>query len=797
MSKKKAGIEIPTVTAQSQTIDTASYLRITVLWGICLLIVFTPFFRGLFFPVEQQKALLLVIILFWVTCLWKWLNSNGQIFSHPVDYFLLALPVVYVLSSINPANTGLAIDEVVKALLYFFVYWIITNIVITEKDTLRVLKVICLAGMLASLAGLGVATELIKIKDGFLNARIYSTFQYPNALASYLMVSFFISFYLWLRKDDYSLADIIGLHKKGLPGFLLVNLHGYIYISLAYIIMLSFIGAKSNGVFLVFALLMPVLLWGVPRDSRSPAIFYLLASFIVAIPCGLMFVRNSAAGKYALAWLWVLSGFVLALLMQYFFNYLNNKNSFNNVKKYKVYLFTAVAVMAALLAAYAIHYIDSHSRAVAAIVEEFRVRNALERMYFYKDAIKMISERPLLGWGGGGWQEAYKMFQGYMYNSTQVHSYYFQLAVETGITGILVIIMIWSGFLYSTIRVLKEARDQPEIRFMAWTVCISALALGLHASIDFDLSLSALAIVLWIMWALMRNLSFAETNAKINKISKQKKKPTNMFICVSIFSIVLMFGTTCLVNASTAAKNVAMRVNSGDLPGLVTLMESAVKNNPWNSEYKANLSSLYMRQGKLDQAINQMEMAVAIGKYNAVLYAVLSDLYMRANTLQKSVAMAERAVQLAPFQTPWYDQLSRFSFYTGLNLKLQGKSNEADEYLKKAAEVNGMIEKQASKMGPLEKRLLRDAPMLAPTPVTLLYSGAVYCIAGEFNKAEPILLAVTGDDRAKTEALMWLSYLYQREGKQAESVRMVTQAKAINPDAEKQYAYIQQVNNFK
>lgn len=71
-----------------------------------------------------------------------------------------------------------------------------------EKGAVRLLNIIALGGCLAGVAGLFTATGLISIKDGFVGGRIYSTFQYPNALASFLAVAFIVTLYLLLAHEE-------------------------------------------------------------------------------------------------------------------------------------------------------------------------------------------------------------------------------------------------------------------------------------------------------------------------------------------------------------------------------------------------------------------------------------------------------------------------------------------------------------------------------------------------------------------------------------------------------------------
>ncbi|MDI9447665.1 MAG: glycosyltransferase [Bacillota bacterium] len=162
--------------------------------------------------------------------------------------------------------------------------------------------------------------------------------------------------------------------------------------------------------------------------------------------------------------------------------------------------------------------VGSHGEAVKALAEEIRLRNATERLYFYQDAIKMFKERPILGWGGGDWEEAYRAYQSYLYYSNQVHSHYFQIMVEAGLVGLVAILGIWFSFLLLTHRLYHGAKEDAGKRLLIWTITAASVAVGFHAAIDFNLSLSALAIVLWTLFGLARGIGgYPEPKADVKK----------------------------------------------------------------------------------------------------------------------------------------------------------------------------------------------------------------------------------------------------------------------------------------
>ncbi|MFA4885783.1 MAG: polymerase, partial [Desulfotomaculaceae bacterium] len=168
-------------------------------WGLAILLFFPPYFRGLFFAAEQEKALLFAALVFWVVFTWCWLQGDYKFLATPLDCFVLALPVVYVFSSFVAVNKGLAVEEVVKNTLYFLTFWSVARIVRRQRDAESILKVIYISAVGVAMTGLATTTGLIDIIDGFKKGRIFSTYQYPNALASLLGGVAFMGTYLWHR----------------------------------------------------------------------------------------------------------------------------------------------------------------------------------------------------------------------------------------------------------------------------------------------------------------------------------------------------------------------------------------------------------------------------------------------------------------------------------------------------------------------------------------------------------------------------------------------------------------------
>ena len=187
-------------TVPAQTVPATSRTFYTqIFWGLMMLLFLAPYFRGLYFAPDQEVALVIAGLLFLGAGFCRWTQQEHRFLSSPLDWAVLALPAVYLASAFQAANYGLAVDGVVKTTLYFLVFWLVSRLVLSETHAATLLRVVWTAAAGVALAGLATATGIITIKDGFLDGRIYSTFQYPNALASFLAAAMFFGIYLWLR----------------------------------------------------------------------------------------------------------------------------------------------------------------------------------------------------------------------------------------------------------------------------------------------------------------------------------------------------------------------------------------------------------------------------------------------------------------------------------------------------------------------------------------------------------------------------------------------------------------------
>ncbi|HHX51696.1 MAG TPA: tetratricopeptide repeat protein [Clostridia bacterium] len=275
---------------------------------LSLLLFCPPYFRGLFFPVEQMVALQVALLAFFITWIWKVKKNDLAFLEHPMDYLALALVLAYLIAIIGAANYRLAVQGFLKASLYFLIFWLAARLGRQGKWGQTLCGVVYVTGLGVAGAGLLAALQVIDIKDGFVGDRIFSTLQYPNALAVFLLAISFLGFYFWATSNTW---------------------RQYLFATGNYLLLLTFLGTNSRGAFLIAPLVMLLFVLGLPREHRPWVIYSLLFTGGAVLVGSLRFIPSIVIQDLNRAWLFLGLGLLVALagqsLIALFRHYLGEK----------------------------------------------------------------------------------------------------------------------------------------------------------------------------------------------------------------------------------------------------------------------------------------------------------------------------------------------------------------------------------------------------------------------------------------------------------------------------------------
>lgn len=716
-------------------------------WGLAVLLFLPPFFRGLFFAPEQRIALIFAVLIFWLVWMWKWVCKDSSFLTHPLDYFMLALPVVYIISAFNAVNYGLSIDEIVKVILYFIVYWIVVQLIRSRKDAEMLLYVIYVAAVGIALAGLMTATGLINIEDGMMNGRLASYLQYPNALASYMAAVLLLGVYLWWRNTHLPGENVVQNKKLRFSTYI-----SFLIAAGNCLLTAVFIGAKSNGGFIVFSLAVLLLLAFLPGISRIYAFFHLAMIAVSSLGSMYLFLLNIKSQQYTKAWLFILAGVLLAAGLQWVFS-----RYLSEILKRKISLRMLLMGGALVLTLMALTLSLAGSDMITSLSGKFKVQSFMHRVYFVEDAFNMIKERPLLGWGGGGWQEAYQFFQSYSYTSRQVHSHYLQVAVETGITGLLAMVGIWAAYLFTAYRSYRTSQNYNDRIFIAF-LAVSILVFGIHAAADFDLSLSALSLVLYTLMAMLRVMDngFAGDNVKPGT---KKRTAIATFITAPATGLIIVLLAGCLIAGYNSTIDASAYLGQKDLKKAIAALERATAYDPFRAEYHAKLAELYSYAGQDDKSANEMSAVLARSKYNPDIRIGLSKVVLQQGKFSESVYYAEEAIKMAPWHIPYYEFAGNVYIYAGLEEMKNNRSQVTEHYFLSAAKLPERIENKGKSLDPSRQAY----NYFTVTPKVAVAAGIADLNVGNIQEAHKYLTIAAGNEETMDEANTWLKKLSERE----------------------------------
>lgn len=754
--------------------------------GLAVLLFFPPYFRGLFFAAEQEKALLFAALVFWLVFVWRWLQGDHKFLATPLDYFALALPVAYVFSSFVAVNKGLAVEEVVNNILYFLTFWSVSRVVRHQRDAESILKVIYISAVGVAMTGLASATGIIDIKDGFKNGRIFSTYQYPNALAALLGGVTFMGTYLWHRSGE-QYKEALELTKNTiLLRLYRLYIFSYLYTAGNFLLLAALFGTKSRGGLLVFALVLLIYFIGIRAEKRLASALHLGYLGVLAFIVADRFIPLAQVEQTGQTWFWIIGGLLLALAGQAVFILLQQRilpKWADNKKKLSLSFgfLAGVAVVAAGI------WFSSNNGVINRLVDANYLASGMARIRMMETAFKMTIDRPILGWGGGGWQEAYKVHMDYRLTSSEVHSYYFQLGVETGFLGLLIIAGIFVSFLYLAHGLYYRSKEKPSQQHLIWILTNAFLMIAGHALIDFDLSLSALTIVLWSIFGIIAGLTRGEPIPAYMRERKKRVPQDYIPLGVATTLIIIIFiSGFFLVQSRNMMRQGIELIKSQQIEEGLVYIEKARSYAPFKAEYHITLSQIYNILGKKDKAIDEARQGVRLSQYDIQPRNNLIIIAFAVGDYQEAAETASRTIELAPNEITVYETYGMVLNKLGLEELKAGNKAQAKEYFAGVLETPDLINKRVKNLDETDEKMWIGSRLIVTREINLYIGKASYWL-GDFEAAEENLTQAMKDKSLEGDAMMYMAMLNEKQGNRQKAEELLKQAEKATSGIKQQY----------
>lgn len=778
-----------------------------VMSGLVVLLFFPPFLRGLFFVPELLLTHQLAAAIFLAFVLDRGIKREPVSFSHPLDWLLLGLFMAYLVSCSVAVNMRGAVGEALKYLNYFLIYFMVSRSVLTERATNYLLHVIFAGAVGVAVVGLFSATGHLNYPGAWTGTHISSTLQYRNALAGYLVAAQVVGFTLWLRARNPLHQTLLALGSLLTLTVLLLSQSrgGWIVYPLAVALWLA--GLRGNfwrGCYLFFLNLglamltarffLPEVLAG---DGTGAVRVLLVASSIMVAAQLLVALVDSLLARRDLE--------------QPYRTFLNYGGLLYITAVVSVYLlYTAKALPRVGVQFLPAVLLD---RAGTISLED---PSAVSRFVFFRDALEIIRNHPLLGAGGGAWNALYHRYKEGAYFTTEVHSVFLQTWVETGTIGFLLFTGFWLvlACLLWRFAVSPAGPNYP----LVWGSGVAALALVGHSAIDFTLSLPALAILVWALAGITRGggavtkqhsgqlLTGTGKAFKYTRQSASQKKPPGTIypwlqLCVGLLLVLaLWLPSWRLYQAGVLGAEGARAINKQSLTEARGLMEKAHRLDPFTATYLADLAQVEAVLGlasedsaALQKAVEHARAAVRLEPFNPRVRTTTSFVYLLIGYPDQAVAEAYALTTINPLDVGAYEFYGRTAMAVAHYYLARQEYPMARTYLERAAQLPSRVEAKAREIPPARTQRPRKMEV---TPLLSLSAGQAASLLGDYSTAEKLLNAAARQQELAAEAALWQAVTAARGNNHAEVEKYLARARAENQTADAVFAEIMQTPFF-
>ncbi len=647
--------------------DSSSQLRPFFLLVLYMLVLLSPFWRGLYFERELLPAVVLAAIAFVLCVLDQVVCKDYDSFREPLDFAMAALLLAYILSTITAVHRHDAIVELLKVSSMVMVYWMAVRAGQNQRDFRRVLLAAYLAAVGMAVIGLGAALGWVHMAGAYEQGHIRSALQYHNALAIYLAA-----------------MNIVGLAMSlGTARFSRMAFSGGNYLLLVVIL-----GSLSRGTWLLYLIAMVVFIFLIPASYRRSSVYQLLITIGIGLQAGRFFFNNLDISNEPVAAAFLISGLIMAMVLSMI--------TVAPLSLKSKWARKGIAIGLVLLAVYIIANPVSLTGVMRYILPDRAIARAQktsvqdnsfqERLTTYQDALKIIKDYPLTGTGGGGWRALYHSYASHLYWVNEVHNYYLQTWLEAGSLGFLALLGVAFFFLRKLIQI-KALQMEDHDRVLLWAAATAVTLIALHSSFDFELSIPAVGFLFFALIGLVRGKVL---EAKIELPVSQNKSLLVLGVLGGLLGTATGIMAFFYHTASIQADQGAYALEAGRLAEAQGLYTNASSLDPYAEAYHVNLAqiaAIKAVKGKevqaVEEAIYHARKAAQLEPYNPSLHAALASIYAMLGRVDLQLTELEAAIRSNPFQPEPYELLAAAAMKSAWSCLDQGQYQEAFSYLER------------------------------------------------------------------------------------------------------------------
>lgn len=689
---------------------------------IALLLFIGPFYRGLFFTGELLVAQALIFGMLILWGVYRFTLGGGRLLKTPLDLCLLALFLAYFISFFVAAHKRDALEQLLKIAMYLVVYLVAFELSVSRiRPLLReksepvskdnnsippglslILHLTLAAAIVVTIASIGAAAGHWYILGAYQDAglRIASPLGYSNTAAAYLMAAYFLNIGLaslagsWWKRCLYLMPAALIITTT----FLTFSRGAWLLLPPLVILMIlvSAPGMRLRIALLIAATAVPALPAAFyadplfrspnPPDGWGPLVLVMVGAFLLGA-LSEFFPAQKYCSRLVLS-IAVLAVVIISITFLFVLPLINTSTMDSLVSEEQVRISFEQRLERSLSRVLPERYLDR-------IFSVGRDQNLNARLEMFRDATKIIKDYPLLGTGGGGFKALYQGYQERIYYSTEVHNHFLQVWVEAGILGFLAFIGIWLSLAVAFIRncMLKKASA---VYWQNWaTVFVPVAALGAHSVIDWNFSLAAVGIYLFVLLGVSKGLdqvNWFRKDISHRGIDIQQRKWIGILAIVG--GSLLLIYTLFLLKGFHSTWRSQMYLEQGNLEQAVIELGEAIRYDPLRAENYFNLNVLFDDHARssgdrteIQQLVYLAQRAHELEPYNPIYAYRYGELLLNYVSPQEGIILIDRVIDLRPLEVNSYIQASYIRLQLAEFYLNSGNSTESEKNLLQIKEI--------------------------------------------------------------------------------------------------------------
>lgn len=799
-----------------------SLLEWLLVGGLVLFLIWAPFqialFNGQMLNFEKPlywAVLISTLLMFlWIANYYKEIKLETQ-----RDWLLVAvllLPLTYVLSLISAASEYLAMNMILIQCIYAVIFAI--SVVILQNKQINHIIHLAILGISYIIVGFGLlnwlgashlAANLVGWFTGAVQNGIYvdavmvdsngprltSVFQYANTYAAFLMALLFASIFSLVKSKKWIGQLTHGFMLVPIIISLLLTLSrtGLVLLPVVFVVLLLFLKPAKQILWIIYCLIAGAATIAVLNPITSAGLtLHEQYSNSVALD-GWMYLLVASIITAVLAW----------MIQKYLAPRLTNGvQQWTNRKYSNLWIPVGSSVIAGvvggLLLGTGLKSILPQSIQIRLENINFNQHSVLERLTFYKDAMKLLGDYPIIGAGGGAWATLYETYQNNPYTSRQAHNFFMQYLVEVGIVGFLIFMSFMIFIIYKYVKgYIRSSEENRESHFLYFIITFSILT---HSILDFNMSYVFMGILVFLglggMAAVMDNkpvkkLRFTGTGSRYA-----------YFGVIGILSIIVMFTSVRYLQSSYAAVE-AQKVaqNSQSFEEIKAALDkdlSIRKTHPDSLQLMAEIYQQVYTQTQDEQFYNEgmawLERGLAAEPYNKNMLKQQISLYQAKGDNEKAFAVQNERAKNFNWDISWYETLISQAYDFGYQA-LGNQDNEKKEQYFKA----GLAAYEHVKQGIEHLKTLPEGQLQGRafeiTPSIALSAGKIELMQNQPEQAAATLkqgLKEDMSDPTNQEVARWYLASLQKSGQTDEET--MNQLIAVQPEAKQQVDQLANLN---